>query len=61
MKSMYTNSTIIGRKCRTCVYYDHHNLHGKGIGWCYWLGKKRFGNQYECEDGYKLKERGGKQ
>ncbi len=37
-------STQIGRKCKTCSYF-------KG-NWCYWLGRSRKPDQYECEDGW---------
>lgn len=49
-------STTIGRKCKTCDYYNEHNAYGPGIGWCYRLGNKRPGRSKECEDGYKERE-----
>lgn len=49
-------STVMRRKCKTCGYYKEHNAYGRGIGWCYWLGRKRPGRSDECEDGYKERE-----
>lgn len=50
-------STVIHRKCKSCGYYEGHNLYGKGHGWCYWLGKIRYGYSEECEDGYKERDK----
>lgn len=49
-------STTIGRKCKTCGNYNERNAYGPGIGWCYWLGKKRSDRSKECKDGYKERE-----
>lgn len=48
--------TAVRRKCKTCGYLKDLNLYGKGVGWCYWLGRKRPGRSEECEDGYKERE-----
>lgn len=43
--------TVINRKCKNCGYFAN--------GWCHWLGKPRNPNSYECEDGFKKKEKKG--
>ena len=47
-------NTTIGRKCRTCGYFQQTS--SRKIGWCHWKGMWRKAVNEECEDGYKDKE-----